>query len=218
MICIDSTCAVPHDLGMSLPADFADERRRFEEQGVGALLGRRVQEISYWDVHNFTAQPRPWDYGDWHHAVMGIEIMTDAGPACVVWSSRFYPHGLEVFPTPIADEIGSGPEGPDGWTVTDHPRWQARKIGRVENVNFFWQRFTVGPARRWSGEIVGEAQVYDVPIGLRLDFSAGPLWMVAAIPPGSDDDHAFVGGDEILLVFTAERMAKLGFPAGSFLA
>jgi hypothetical protein len=215
---VDSSCALQHDRGVSSPVEPVDERRRFEEQAIGALFGRRILTVVYWDVHNFGGQPRSWDYGDWHHAVMGVEIVTDAGPASVIWTSRFYPYGVEVFPTPISDHIGSGPEGPEGWTVTDHPYWRARTAGRVEKVSFFWERFTVGPARRWSGEIVGQAQEYDVPVAMRLDFPPGPVWMVAAMPQDAENERAFVGGDEILLVFTPERMAKIGFPAGSFLA
>jgi hypothetical protein len=198
---------------MSLPVEFADERRRFEEQARGALLGRRVAEVSYWDLHNYSDQPRSWDHGDWHHAAMGVEMVTDASPVSVVWTNRFFPYGIEVIPTPISDDFGTGPEAPEGWPVTDHPYWQARKSGRVENVRFFWERFTVGPARRSSGEIVGEPHTYEVPLAIRLDFSHGPLWMVAAMAPEADDDRAFVGGDEILVVFTRERMTTLGFPA-----
>src|SRR5262249_7024246 len=40
---------------------------------AAALVGRRVLHVRYWDVHNFADEPARWDYGDWHHAVMGVD-------------------------------------------------------------------------------------------------------------------------------------------------
>lgn len=44
-------------------------RSRFEAT-LRDLRGRRLTSVDYWDVHNLGADPVPWDYGDWHHAVM----------------------------------------------------------------------------------------------------------------------------------------------------
>lgn len=48
-------------------------------------------------------QPEParWDYGDWHHAVIGVQLSTDAGPVTLMWSNTFHPYGVEVFDDPI---------------------------------------------------------------------------------------------------------------------
>ena len=55
------------------------------ESRLAALVGRRVLEVRYWDVHNFADEPRVWDYGDWQHAVMGVDLVTDGGPWCLLW-------------------------------------------------------------------------------------------------------------------------------------
>jgi hypothetical protein len=43
-----------------------------------------------------------WDYGDWHQAVMGVQLTTDQGPATVTWTDTFYPYGVEIRPEPTA--------------------------------------------------------------------------------------------------------------------
>lgn len=68
--------------------DDAAARADFDRR-LDALLGRRVLAVDYWDVHNFGPEPAEWDYGDWHHAVMGVELMTDAGPVTVTWTTTF---------------------------------------------------------------------------------------------------------------------------------
>ena len=40
------------------------------ESKSAAVVGQRVLGVRYWDVRNFSAELRNWDYGDWHHAVM----------------------------------------------------------------------------------------------------------------------------------------------------
>lgn len=63
-----------------------DARARFEAKVLN-LVGRRVLAVDYWDIHNFSSETARWDYGDWHHAVMGVQLSTDAGAITVTWTS-----------------------------------------------------------------------------------------------------------------------------------
>ena len=45
----------------------------------------------------------------------------------------------------------------------------------------------------------------------------GPVWMVAGIPQVPGMREVFVPGDQIMVVFTAERMRQIGFPDSEFL-
>jgi hypothetical protein len=67
---------------MEPTAGLDDARARFEAK-LHALRGRRLTAVDYWDVHNCGTEPMRWDYGDWHHAVMGVEFSTDQGPVTV---------------------------------------------------------------------------------------------------------------------------------------
>ena len=64
---------------------------------------------------------------------------------------------------------------------------------------------------------MGEPQTYSVPVALRLDFGAGPVWMAAAMPDWPDVEKVFVPGNEVMVVFSPERMRKIGFPQTGFL-
>jgi hypothetical protein len=64
-------------------------RDSFERQ-VDALVRRRVTGVDYWDLHNYGPEPARWDYGDWHRAVMGVQLRTDAGSVTVTWTNRFF--------------------------------------------------------------------------------------------------------------------------------
>ena len=92
--------------------DIDRARGRFEAT-LRVLRGRRLTAVGYWDVHNFGPEPAPWDYGDWHHAVMGVELGTDLGPVTVTWTDTFYPYGVEVLDEPIEHRLASGDEGPE---------------------------------------------------------------------------------------------------------
>ena len=48
------------------------EARASCEASVSSLRGRSVLAVDYWDIHSFGEGPAQWDYGDWHHAVMGV--------------------------------------------------------------------------------------------------------------------------------------------------
>jgi hypothetical protein len=77
---------------------------------AAALVGRRVLQVGYSDVHNFADELATLDCGDWHHAVMGVDLLTDAGPSCVLWTDTFYAYGVEIFPTPVSDHVVNGEE------------------------------------------------------------------------------------------------------------
>jgi hypothetical protein len=153
------------------------ERIQYDSKAA-ALAGRRVLEVRYWDIHNFADEPGTWDYGDWHHAVMGVELLTDRGPSCVLWTSTFFPYGVEVFQTPMSEHIPAGGCGPESWDATGSDRWRDRLNSPAANVQTSWERFTAGPAHAGNVRVPDPYEV-DVPVALRIDFAAGPVWMVA---------------------------------------
>ena len=54
---------------------------------------------------------------------------------------------------------------------------------------------------------------------LRLDFDAGAVWFVAAIPQPTPNRHrVFLPGEEIMVVFAREKMRDMGFQDREFLA
>jgi len=202
---------VPHD-------DHVSYGRRQYELTTSNLIGRRIIEVAYWDLHGVGSGPDIWDYGDWHHAVMGVELITDQGPSCVLWTNTFYPHGVEVFHEPMSQHLGVGTCGPERWPAQDHTFWQVRAGLPVLAATTFWEQIKVGPARRTSDNaILAPPAAYTVPIALRLDFEPSPVWMVAAMPNWPDAETAFVPADEIMVVFSADRMRKIGFADTDFL-
>lgn len=101
--------------------------------------------------------------------------------------------------------------------MTGHPLWRSRLGTPLSAVAFSWNRVEVGPARSWSGELLGPARTYDVPYAMRLDGAGGPVWFVAAIPAEGADPRPFVGGDEIVIAFEPSWLLEAGFPDDAFL-
>jgi hypothetical protein len=197
--------------------DAAARRQRFETKAA-SLIGSTILEASYWDIHNFGPEPRTWDYGDWHHAVMGVEFLTGSGPVTVVWTDAFFPYGVEVFPEPISEHLLLRPEGSEGWRVESQREWVARAGEPVLAASFHWETIEVGPAvQATDGVQVADARTFSVPVALRLDFKSGPVWMVAGIPQLPDIDKVFVPGDEVMVVFSEDRMRRIGFPESGFI-
>lgn len=147
----------------------------------------------------------------------GCRSATDHGPSSVLWTDTFFPYGVEVFPEAVSEHIAGGEDGPESWSVSGSGRWRDRLRSPVENVQGFWERFTTGPARVGTVRVSDPYKV-DVPVALRIDFEAGPVWMVAGIPQAPEMQEVFVSGDEIMVVFTADRMRRIGFPDSEFLA
>jgi hypothetical protein len=194
------------------------ERDRFEQR-LHDLRGRRLTSVDYWDVHNFGSEPAPWDYGDWHHAVLGVQLGTDAGPVTVTWTSTFYPYGVEVFHEPIVHHVGSGEEGPQRvGPDSDLPGVWARHLGSpIRGTASRWERLEIGPGRRADGSTARPGYAVDLPVGLRLDFDAASVWFVAGVPQFPDLRRAFIPADEILVVFSRVKMRDLGFDDPAFL-
>lgn len=155
-----------------------------------------------------------WDHGDWHHAVMGVGLTTRTGPASVLWTSTFHEYGVEVFPDPMTAFLRQGEDGPESWSATDHPEWRARVGQPVTAATTHWEQIDLGPARTGDGRIVEPARTVPAPTALRLDFAAGPVWFIAAIP--QDDGALFIPGDEIVVAFTTETLLRFGFAADPF--
>lgn len=181
-----------------------------------AMVGTRIDGVMYWDVHHWNDEPREWEHGDWHHAVLGVEMRTNTGPFSVVWTNTFYPYGVEVVSAPMTHLLTLGDGGPESWTVTDHPAWSSRTGQQVLAVDTFWERLEIGPARSTDGRVVAPARTVELPVALRLDFAAGPVWFVVGVP--TVEGGAVVPGDEIMVVLTPEAMLRLGFTAGTFTA
>lgn len=173
--------------------------------------------VRYWDVHNFSELPRSWDYGEWHHAVMGVELLTDRGPSCVLWTSTFYSYGVEAFHAPMSEHILTSEDGPESWDACVSGRWQDRLNSPIITARTFWERLTIGPGYK-GGVRISDPYDVDVPVALRLDFTAGPVWMVAGMPNWPDVHPVFVCGDEIMVVFEVGLMREIGFPDSEFLA
>ncbi|MEV4845517.1 hypothetical protein AB0K20_20180 [Micromonospora matsumotoense] len=183
------------------------------DRRVGSLRGRRVLSVGYWDLSSMGPEFE-WDFGDWHHAVMGVQLTTDAGPVTVTWTATFYPYGVEVFLEPIArhaDQAGTQRVGPSA-----DSRWTAMLGQPVRDARVSWERFTIGPSMRLDGQAIGPPHEVDVPTALRLDFDGGPVWFVAGIPQFPSPENVFIPGDEIVVVFTTARMCQMGYADPKF--
>jgi hypothetical protein len=195
-----------------------DQRARFEAK-LSDLRGRRLLAVDYWDLSNDTPEPARWHHGNWHHAVMGVEFIFDVGPATVTWTSTFTPYGVEVFHSPIEEHLVLGEGGPE--RLRPHARpgsvWHRYLGAAIRWTAFHWERLELGPSRRADGTVVGLARSVDVPTALRIDFDAGAVWLVAAIPQFPDMQRVFIPGDEIMVVFTHEKMRDIGFNDPAFL-
>jgi hypothetical protein len=185
-------------------------RTTFEGK-VRTLEGLRIQAVDYWDIHNFGPEPARWDYRDWHHAVMGVQLATNAGPVTVTWTNTFHPYGVEVFADPIERHLVLGETGPERVGPDGESHWTRFLDIPVLRAMTWWDRIELGPATLTSGEVVEPARAVDVPTALRLAFNAGPVWFTAAIPQPPSMEGVFIPGDEIMIVFSAAKMRDMGY-------
>lgn len=196
---------------MPVTSGESNARATFEAK-VQSLVGRRILAVDYWDIHNFGTESARWDYGDWHHAVVGVQFSTDVGPVTLTWSNTFHPYGVEVFDDPIERHLVLGEAGPEKIGPDGDSRWVSFLDSPVRHATTWWDRLELGPATLLStGEVVEPARSVDLPTALRLDFDAGPVWFVAAIPQAPSMEDVFIPGDEIMVVFATEKIRDMGY-------
>lgn len=179
------------------------------ERDVQGLVGLTVNAVDYWGVHNFSDEPAGWDYGDWHQAVMGVQLGTTAGPVTIIWTNRFYPYGVEAFRKPIEQFFMAGDEGPLRVGPTGPSAWDQFLGHRITGAATNWGTIGFGPATR-DGRVVEPARDVELPTAIRLDFDAGSVWFVAAISQWPEMDEVFIPGDEIIVVFSRETLRSMG--------
>jgi len=110
----------------------------------------------------------------------------------------------------VSEQTLGGESGPESSDASGSDRWRGRLNSLVASVQTFWEHITVGPGH--IGDVrVSDPYEVDVPVAMRIDFAAGPVWMVAGSPQHPEMREVFVPGDEIMVVFTAERMRTIGF-------
>jgi hypothetical protein len=122
---------------------------------------------------------------------------------------------VEVFLEPIdrhvvVGDAGAQRNGPDAGSI-----WTTFLGDRIQGATISWDTFTIGPSMKANGEIVGLPYTVEIPTALRLDFQAGPVWFVAAIPQLPRDD-VFIPGDEIIVVFAGTKMRQMGYADPAF--
>jgi hypothetical protein len=151
---------------------------------------------------------------------MGVVLGTDAGPVTITWTNAFFPYGVEVFHDRIEEHLVLGEDGPEriGPRPGSGSVWDGCYFGTaIRGTAFHWERLTLGPSTRADGTVVEPARTVDVPVALRVDFDTGAVWFAAAMPEFPDPRRVFVPGDEILVVFSAEKMRDMGFTDPAFL-
>jgi hypothetical protein len=98
------------------------------------------------------------------------------------------------------------------------PGWSHTLLGSpIRGAVCHWERLQIGPSRRADGSIAAPAYSVDVPVALRLDFTAAAVWFVAGIPQLPDPRRVFSPGDEIIVVFSGEKIRDMGFHNPAFL-
>ncbi|GAA1732034.1 hypothetical protein [Aeromicrobium alkaliterrae] len=197
----------------SVQADDPQRRADFYRR-AGLLTGRTLRSVQYWDVLIEGSKNPRWDFGDWHHVEMGVELETDVGPVTITWSNAFFPYGVDVFDGPMRTHFVGHSLTPIGPALPG--RCEGILGTSVRSSSIMWETVSLGPGRLSDGTIVSSESSFDLPLALRLDFDAGHVWFVVANPCPPEMKTAFAPGDEVMVVFTRERLSGLlGIDDGS---
>ena len=129
----------------------------------------------------------------------------------------FYPYGVEVFLESIEHHLVLGQEGPTRNGPDPGGRWDSFLGMPIRLARIWWDRVDIGPATRVDGTVVEPARSVELPTALRLDFDAGPVWLVAAMPRGQAMEDVFGLADEIMVVFSSAKMHRMGYIDAGFI-
>ncbi|BCJ38858.1 hypothetical protein Athai_63610 [Actinocatenispora thailandica] len=110
---------------------------------VGLLRGKRIAGITYYVLMGGDdgREPEQWDFGTWHAATMGVELVADSGERfCAVWGDSFDHYGLELFTGPMTDHVVmlGEPGGVAAISVSRHPQWAGLVGTELTGVDVAW--------------------------------------------------------------------------------
>jgi hypothetical protein len=160
-----------------------------------ALVGRRIAEVIYYG--HFPEGSGGWDLGSWHCPVMGVELVLDDGASySVVWEYVLGNFSLHLYASPMDEHLFLTDEGsPTRWAVQENDRWSRLLSAPVVDSRLIWHDSLTD----WEKT---------APAALRLTFSKGDVWIVAAMR--HEDGSWWIGADEVLVAFTHEMAAQIG--------
>ncbi|MFC0533923.1 hypothetical protein [Phytohabitans kaempferiae] len=117
------------------------------------------------------------------------------------------------FYEPIEDHLVLGEAGPErvGPDAEGTSRWAPYLATPIHDTACHWERLEIGPSRLADGSIARSAYAVELPVALRLNFTAGAVWFVAGIPQWPDMAGVLIPGNEIIVVFSHEGMRAIGF-------
>lgn len=175
------------------------------------LIGQTVEAVRYVQLGTSDVADTPWDFEDWHHAEVGVDLATSLGKTCITWTDAFYPYGVDVFPATAMARLLVPESEVTTVDASSAPPWQERLGVQIMDLDICWDTLSIGPATSTTtGETVAPAYDVDVPTGIRLDTAAGPIWFIAASPQWPDMQSFFIPGDEIVVTFTDHRAMSMG--------
>ena len=110
---------------------------------VALLRGKRIAGITYYVLMGGDdgREPEQWDFGTWHDATMGVELVTDGGERfSAVWGDSFDHYGLELFTGPMTDHVVAlgEPRGVAAISVSRHPQWAGLVGTELTSVDIAW--------------------------------------------------------------------------------
>ncbi|GAA2655443.1 hypothetical protein [Paractinoplanes durhamensis] len=102
----------------------------------------------------------------------------------------------------FVDETGPGRNGPD---LDAESPWAGRIGSTIIEATLHWTAVKLSDQTTEIRRERGMPPVLELHAALRLDFDAGPVWFVAAMPWPPTMPEATITGEEIMVVCTAER-------------
>ena len=171
------------------------------------LMGDAILGVTYVGLAYEDPSSVAWDFGDWHWPEVGLELTMRSGNVFhAIWDSTDTHFQLALIEGPIADSwlpLQATPSTGRAWDVSGHTRWRP----------FMGQPLTAYDVTLFAPD----DPPVEVPVALRLDVASAAVWIVAGGPRAPelatselDSEDVYLGYDEVLVAFSAERAAALG--------
>ena len=159
------------------------------QRAVDALAAQRLAQVTYLGTG---LEPDDWDFGRYHLATMGVELVTQDGTRFLAtWGDAFGRFGLELL---VVDADQAVPEG-ERRPFSDHAWWQPFIRARM-GVSLIWR----------TGHLDSDQPC---PVALALTDDAHTLW-VAVAEESTPGGRILVGMDQVLVTGDRGFAAELG--------